>query len=78
MALWLAQLVLNFCWSFFFFGMHAILVAIVDLCLLWIAILVALVVFWRIDRPAGNLFVPYLAWVSFAGLLNATILMLNG
>lgn len=78
MALWLAQLVLNFFWSFFFFGMHAIGVALLDLSLLWVAILVTMITFWRIDRPAGWLFAPYFAWVSFASLLNATILMLNG
>ncbi len=78
LLLWAVQLVLNFCWSILFFGAHAILPALVDLCLLWLMILATLIAFWRIDRLAGILFVPYLAWVSFAGVLNAAILTLNG
>jgi tryptophan-rich sensory protein len=78
LALWALQLALNFCWSILFFGAHAILLALVDLCLLWLMILATLIVFWRTDRLAGLLLVPYLGWVSFAGLLNAAILTLNG
>jgi len=77
-ALWLAQLALNFCWSFLFFGAHAVLAALLDLGLLWLALVATMIAFWRIDKPAGWLFVPYLAWVSFAGILNAAILKLNG
>ena len=50
---------------------------LVEIAFLWLAIAATLVAFWRIDRLAGLLFVPYLAWVSFAVVLNAAIWRLN-
>lgn len=78
LALWLIQLGLNFTWSFIFFGSHAPLAALIELAVLWFAILATLITFGRIDRPAGWLMIPYLAWVSFAGVLNFWIWRLNG
>lgn len=75
---WLAQLALNFAWSFIFFGLHAPLPALLELGVLWVAILVTMVAFGRIDRLAGWLLIPYLCWVSFAGVLNFWIWQLNG
>ena len=45
--------------------------------MLWIAILVTIVLFWRLDRIAGALLLPYLAWVGFAGVLNHAFWVLN-
>ncbi|MBV9548678.1 MAG: tryptophan-rich sensory protein [Alphaproteobacteria bacterium] len=75
---WAAQLALNFLWSAIFFSLHLILWALVDLAALWLAILATLILFWRRDRIAGLLLVPYLAWVSFAFALNLAIWQLNG
>jgi len=77
LALWLIQLALNFAWSFIFFGAHNPGAALADLAVLWLAIAATLGVFWRSDRPAGALLIPYLAWVSFAGLLNFWVWQLN-
>ena len=77
LALWLIQLALNFSWSFIFFGAHAPGAAFAELSVMWLAILATLVVFGRTDRIAGWLLVPYLAWVSFAGLLNFWVWQLN-
>ena len=77
LALWLIQLALNFAWSFIFFGAHNPGAALADLVVLWLAIAATLTVFWRTDRPAGVLLIPYLAWVSFAGLLNFWVWQLN-
>ncbi len=77
MQLFLAQLALNFAWSFIFFGAHATGVALIEIVVLWIAIVATTVAFWRIDRPAGWMMVPYIAWVSFATILNASIWLLN-
>ena len=77
LALWLIQLALNFAWSFIFFGAHAPGAAFAELSVMWLAILATLVVFGRTDRIAGWLLVPYLAWVSFAGLLNFWVWQLN-
>lgn len=71
------QLALNFAWSFIFFGAHLIGLAVVDILLLWIAILWNIVMFWRVDRVAAALLVPYLAWVSFASALNIAVWQLN-
>jgi translocator protein len=78
LALWLIQLALNFAWSFIFFGSHALLPALLELVVLWFAVLATLLAFGRVDRPAGWLMIPYLAWVSFAGVLNFWIWRLNG
>lgn len=71
------QLVLNGAWSILFFGYHAITLALVDIILLWSAIIVTLVIFWRIKRTAALLMIPYIIWVSFAVLLNWSIVILN-
>jgi tryptophan-rich sensory protein len=78
LALWLIQLALNFAWSFIFFGAHAPGAALADLVVLWLAIVVTLIIFWRAERIAGLLLAPYLAWVSFAGVLNYWVWQLNG
>jgi translocator protein len=77
LVLFYVQLALNFAWSLLFFGLHSPALALVDIVALWIAILLTLLAFWKIDRRAGWLLVPYLAWVSFAGVLNASIWWLN-
>lgn len=71
------QLVLNASWSVAFFGFHAPLVALGILIALLLSILVLTIFFWRIDRVAGILFIPYLVWVSFATYLNVMIVLLN-
>jgi benzodiazapine receptor len=77
LALWLIQLALNFAWSFLFFGAHAPGAALADLVVLWLAIISTIAVFWRTDRAAGLLLMPYLLWVSFAGVLNYWVWQLN-
>ena len=77
LVLFYVQLALNFAWSLLFFGLHSPALALVDIVAMWIAILLTLLAFWKVDRRAGWLLVPYLAWVSFAGVLNASIWWLN-
>lgn len=71
------QLVLNALWSWLFFHWHRPDLALADLVVLWGAILGTIIAFRRIRPPAGWLLVPYLAWVSFAGVLNASIVRRN-
>lgn len=71
------QLVLNVLWSFIFFGLRSPGGAMVEIIFLWLAILLTLIFFARISRPAAWLLVPYLGWVSFAGYLNYSIWQLN-
>ncbi len=72
------QLVLNTAWSWLFFGRHHIGLALVDIALLWFAIIATMLLFWRVTRTAAMLLVPYLMWVSFAALLNLRFWQLNG
>jgi translocator protein len=67
------QLALNVAWSWMFFGMESPALAFVEILLLWIAIAATMVVFWLRAKVAGLLFVPYLAWVTFAAALNFVI-----
>lgn len=71
------QLALNLAWSPIFFGAHQISAALVILLLLDVAVLVTLLLFWRVRRLAGLLLLPYLAWVLFATMLNWQFLQLN-
>lgn len=77
LSLFGVQLLLNVLWSILFFGWHSPSIAFIDIALLWIAILWTIILFWRISRPAAYLFVPYLAWVTFASYLNLMIWSLN-
>jgi translocator protein len=71
------QLLLNMLWSWLFFHYHAMLAALIEIVLLWLAILAMIVSFYRMDKFAGLLQLPYLAWVSFATVLNASLWWLN-
>lgn len=71
------QLALNLSWSFVFFGARLIGPALAVIAALLAAIVANAFLFWRIDRMAGALLVPYAAWVSFATLLTAALWRLN-
>ncbi|MBX6343161.1 MAG: tryptophan-rich sensory protein, partial [Thermomicrobiaceae bacterium] len=71
------QLGLNVLWSILFFGLRSPLAALADLVALWVAILLTIVAFARRSRVAAALMGPYLAWTTFAGVLNAAIWWLN-
>ena len=77
LGLFFAQLVLNALWSYLFFGAHRPMLAFVDITVLWVLILLTMLAFWKIRVPAGALMIPYLAWVSFAAVLNLSIWRLN-
>ena len=71
------QLGLNLAWSVLFFGLHRVGAAMVCIVALWLGIAATAAAFRKIDRLAAWLMVPYLAWVSFAALLNFSIWRLN-
>lgn len=72
-----AQLILNVLWSIMFFGAHQILGAFVIIVALWILILGTILRFHKISKAAAFLLVPYLLWVGFATVLNASLYVLN-
>ena len=77
LRLYAAQLSLNALWSVFFFGLRRPDLALINIAGLWLLLVLALFHFWRADRIAGALWTPYVAWVSFAAILNAAVWMLN-
>jgi translocator protein len=62
--------ILNFLWSFFYFWKGYLTIAFVDLILLEISIIVLICLTWKSNRKSALLLIPYLLWVSFAGVLN--------
>ena len=77
MKLWYAQMVLNWIWSPVFFVLHGLWPAFFIIVVMWAAIAAFIVNRWNRDRISAWLFVPYLAWVSFATLLNVSLAILN-
>ncbi len=76
-GLFFVQLALNAAWTPIFFGAHQLGWALIEIVVMWIAILLMLLSFRRVGTTAGWLLVPYLAWVSFASFLNFTLWRLN-
>jgi tryptophan-rich sensory protein len=74
---YILQLIFNFAWSAIFFAAHQIGFALVEICILTALVLATMILFARRDRLAGWLFLPYLAWTSFATALNYGFWSLN-
>lgn len=76
-TLFAVQMVLNFFWSFIFFKQEQSGWALVEIIVLWVAILLTIFAFAKVNKTAAWLLVPYISWVSFATILNYTIWKLN-
>jgi len=77
MAFWALQIALNGLWTPVFFGLKKMRLGLIVLSGLWVSVAASVVALWQVDMIAGLLFLPYLAWVSVAGALNASVLRLN-
>lgn len=71
------QLALNALWSYLFFGLHNPLLALLEIIVLWLMIYETFAQFNKVNKIAAYLFIPYLLWVTFATILNASIWWLN-
>ncbi len=71
------QLMFNFLWTIIFFGLELRGFAYIEILILLLLIIITTIKFYRIDKTAGYLMIPYLLWVSFASLLNLSIWLLN-
>ncbi|MBO4997756.1 MAG: tryptophan-rich sensory protein [Lachnospira sp.] len=71
------QLFFNFLWSPIFFGLHDYFAALIVLALLWYFVYQTMLCYYSINKTAGLLLLPYLLWITFAGYLNFSILLLN-
>jgi benzodiazapine receptor len=76
-TVWIVQMVLNWAWSPAFFGAHMPWLAFIIIVAMLVAILAFIAAAWKPDRVSALLFLPYLAWVSFATLLNGAIAVMN-
>ncbi|MGI9413658.1 MAG: TspO/MBR family protein [Hyphomicrobiales bacterium] len=77
LTLYGVQLALNFAWSFLFFGFRMIGLAFAEILVLLALVIATAIAFHRIDGWAALMFVPYIAWVAFASLLNGSLWVLN-
>lgn len=77
LGLFAIHLLFNAAWTAIFFGMHRPGFAFVDIIVLWVLIALTTLLFWTRDRIAAALMLPYLAWVTFASVLNAAIFWMN-
>ena len=71
------QLFFNSIWSYLFFYLKNPLYGLIDIIFLWILILLTIISFWKVNKKAAILLIPYILWVSFAGFLNFMIWKLN-
>ena len=77
LGLFMVQWLLNALWTPLFFGSHLAGIAFFEIVLLWLMIALTLHAFWKVKTAAGLLLLPYLAWVTFASILNFTIWRMN-
>ncbi len=77
LGVWFVGLALNGLWSVLMFGQHQIGLAAVDIVLLWTTVVAFIALNWRTDRIASVLFLPYLAWITYATALNTAVYVLN-
>lgn len=77
LALFAVHMVVNVAWSAAFFGLQSVLAGLVVIAVLWGLIVATLGAFARVDRRAGALLGPYLAWTTFAAVLNGWLWVLN-
>ena len=77
LGLYLVQLFFNFLWPIVFFRFEAFLVAFGVLIALWIGIVATMWQFYKSDERAGDLLIPYLLWLTFAGYLNLGVALMN-
>jgi tryptophan-rich sensory protein len=78
LAAFFVQLGLNLLWSYLFFGLQSPFLGFMEILLLWIAICMTIITFYKVRREAAVLLIPYLLWVSFATYLTYQVMVLNG
>ena len=77
LAIFGVQLALNVLWSFLFFASQSPFYAFIEIITLWFAILFTIISFYKVSKKASMILIPYIAWVSFASILNYYVWILN-
>ena len=78
-AFWIfiVQLAVNAIWSVLFFGLRSPILGLVDIVVMWLLIVYNIYLFYKIDKKAGLILIPYWLWVTFAAMLNFAVWQLN-
>ena len=71
------QIIFNFFWPILFFNLELYLFSFIWLVALWLLVLMTIISFYKLSKPAGYLMIPLLLWITFAGYLNFSIYLLN-
>ena len=71
------QLILNALWSFLFFGLKSPIYGLIDILFLDIVVVMTIIYAYRVSKYAAVLLAPYMAWITFATLLNFEVVLLN-
>ena len=71
------QMILNVLWSFLFFGLQNPLSGLIEIVILWVAILITILKFYKVSRLAAYMLIPYICWVTIATILNLGVWLLN-
>jgi len=77
MAFWAAQIAFNALWTPAFFGLRRLKGALIIMVFLWLSVLGCFITHWQLDLWAGLAMLPYLCWVTVAGMLNLSVARLN-
>ena len=77
LAVYVIQLAMNFMWPVFFFSLGAYLFSFIWLIILWAFTFAMIIMFYRVNKTAGLLQIPYLLWLTFAAYLNLSVFLLN-
>ncbi|SIR43574.1 TspO and MBR related proteins [Rhizobium sp. RU20A] len=77
MVFWVVQILVNAAWSWLFFGLRRMDLALADIAVLWLSIAAFIITAWPVSTLAALLFIPYLAWVTTAAFLNRAVMRLN-
>lgn len=73
---WL-QLAFNFLWPIWFFNLNLFLFSFIWLVALLLLVILMTVKFYKCDKTAAFLQIPYILWLIFAGYLNLMVFLLN-
>ena len=74
---YIVQLIINSLWSLIFFGFEAYLLAFIWIIILLISVIVMILYFYKVNKTAAYLQIPYVLWITFAGYLTLGIYLLN-
>ena len=77
LTLYIMQLIFNALWSWTFFTWHQGSFSFMVIVFLWLLVAATLYQFWKINRSAGVLLMPYLLWLTYAGALNLVVWQMN-